>query len=115
MIKFIIITPGSLSLFGEHTESRLMASIDLHTTLTFKSPLPHSTDIKIIFPQINLRHKKPLQEYLNFFKIYARNRRLLEGMNKFNNLSVFVVRSIGEYYKYSTICSLISPTKSKFN
>jgi len=78
MIKFIITTPGSLSLFGEHTTYKLMASIDLRTTLTFnESPLPHSTDIEINFPQIDLRHKIPLQEYINFSKICTKNKRIL--------------------------------------
>jgi len=77
-IQFQISAPASLSLFGDHTNNKLSASIDLRTTLIFQEvqdSLPN--DIKINFSQINLFYTIPLQQFLPYYNICIRNEKLL--------------------------------------
>jgi len=72
MIQFQISAPASSSLFGEHTNNILRTSIDLRTTLNFQE-LNFSNNIEINFPQINLFHEIPLQEFLNLYDNCVKN------------------------------------------
>jgi len=67
-IQFQISAPASLSIFGEYTKSKLKASINLRTTLTFQETSAWlSNNIEIEFFQINLLHKISLQDFSNFY------------------------------------------------
>jgi len=67
-IHFQISAPASLSIFGEYTENRLKASMDLCTTLTFQEvPAPLSNFIEMYIPQINLFHTISFQTFSNLY------------------------------------------------
>jgi len=72
MIRFQISAPASLSLFGEQTDNIIKTTIDLRTTLNFQE-LDSSNHIEINFPEINIFHNIPLQEFLKLYDECIKN------------------------------------------
>jgi len=76
-IRFQISAPAILSIFGEHTKNKLRTSINLRTTLIFRTSTSLSNFIEIRFPSINLLRTIPLQQFLIFYNYCIENTELL--------------------------------------